>query len=150
MTITLIIAYRNRQEYLDQLLSHLSSNHFNDAIELVIVEGDGSPTLKDHVSSLPNVRYKHIEMLGPFHKTKLLNEGLRMATGQYVIPYDVDLLPLNDAISVGLDIARKAPNVLVSGYRLMSQTSYYDGDISKLEGGFRRQSFGAKKANDNQ
>lgn len=126
MDISLIVTYKKRREHLEQLIAYFSRINFNINIEIVLIEGDVTDSLSHDVTLLPYMRYHHMPMEGVFHKVKLLNIGLQMARGKYVIPYDVDLLPLNGALDTTFRLAKNSPGVLVSGYRLMSPTPHYD------------------------
>lgn len=133
MSVTLLIAYRSRRNHLEELLRHLASDPPSVPIEIIVIEGSDVSSL-DGFDWPPHIdaRREFVSMDGAFHKTRLLNRGLEMARGDYVIPYDVDLIPLQDSISVAYRIARKANNILVSGYRLMCHKEIFEGDIDQL------------------
>lgn len=133
MTITLVVAYRDRRHHLDELIRHFSTIKFEHFIEILIVEGSREPSLSEVLWPLPYIKYKHVPMSGAFHKTRLLNIGLSLSTGDYLVPYDVDLLPLNGALSRALMLAQASPSILVSGYRLMSKSAVFGGDVESLE-----------------
>ena len=61
-----------------------------------------------------------------FHKTRLLNAGLALACGEYVIAYDSDLLPLFE-LSVLCDLVVNSPALVLGGYRIMSGESVVAG-----------------------
>lgn len=132
MIVSLLVAYRKRPQHLKEFLSHFRSSVTLDDLEIILIEGDEQSELEPQEWDIPNLKYKFVPMSGDFHKTKLLNIGLSLASGDFVIPYDVDLLPLKDSISVGLQIARSSPQVLVTGYRLMSNVPCFDHNLQDL------------------
>lgn len=132
MNLSLIVAYRNRLEHLEQLVAHFRKISFDIDIEIILMEGDQQPTLEPKTLLLPYMEYHHVPMDGVFHKAKLLNMGLELSRGDYVIPYDVDLLPLNSALTRTYRLAKASPSVLVSGYRLMSPMARYNGNPELL------------------
>ena len=54
-----------------------------------------------------------------FHKTLLLNQALIFSRGEYVIPYDADLLPLF-SINELCRLVKGSPLLVIGGYRIMS------------------------------
>lgn len=71
----------------------------------------------------PPFRYLHCPCGDLFHKTKALNLGLAAARGDYGVPYDVDLLPVGETLSRQWAIAQHSDQLLITGYRLMSDRS---------------------------
>lgn len=133
MSVSLLIAYRNREHHLNELINYFSKIDFHHEIEIIVIEGSEEPTLTMLPLLLPYLKITHVPMVGTFHKSLLLNLGLKEARHEYVIPYDVDLLPLNNAIDRSLKIAKACPEILVSGYRLMSDTPFYKGNLDALD-----------------
>lgn len=82
-----------------------------------------------------NLSYVHCPSSGIFHKTKALNLGLSLAQGEFVVPYDIDLIPIGNVLHHHKWIAEQAPNLLITGYRLMSgdETVSIDKITSALE-----------------
>lgn len=132
MNISLLVAYRNRKNHLDELIAALSDSPTKNIIELVIIEGDETPTLSAAYFDLPYVQYHFAEMGDIFHKTHLLNIGLDNASCKYIIPYDVDLIPVNNAIENTLKIAEQSSGILPTGYRLMCAQEVFNSDLSSM------------------
>jgi hypothetical protein len=86
--------------------------------ELILVEGAARPTVEHLVAGYDWVQYRHLHMPAIFHKPLLINCGARLARGQFVMPFDVDLLPAAGVLRRHLELATAAPDFLVSGYRV--------------------------------
>ncbi|MDX2213430.1 MAG: galactosyltransferase-related protein [Oculatellaceae cyanobacterium bins.114] len=120
--LSLIVTYRRREAHLDTQLNwwkaHPELAHF---CELVLVEVDETPTpwIQTAIRHTP-VQYHFCPCPGVFHKTKALNLGLSVAQGEWVAPFDVDLIPVADSLTCHLRIAATSPSLLVTGYRVMS------------------------------
>jgi glycosyltransferase involved in cell wall biosynthesis len=135
MSVSLLIAYRNREVHLNELIAYFKNINFQHEIEIILIEGNKTSSLTELTrltGILPYMKVIHVPMEGTFHKSLLLNTGLKNANHEYIIPYDIDLLPLNHAIDRSLNIAKSCPKILVSGYRLMSDTPYYKGNPNEL------------------
>lgn len=131
MNLSLIVAYRNRPEQLQSLL-----NWFPEAVkrsggnlELIIVESSLAPSL-DRTALPTPIHYQHLEESGPFNKSRLLNIGFALATGEFVTSFDVDLFPHNLSFETHLRLARQSEILLVAGYRLI--TSFRSFSVEQL------------------
>ncbi len=120
-TLSLLTAYRRREAHLTILLSWLAriraEEQFTD-FELILVEGDEQATVGAHAADYDWLRYLHVPMSGPFHKTLLLNRAAQAARGAYRMMFDVDLLPVAGALTHHLSLAAASPRCLVAGYRV--------------------------------
>lgn len=120
-SLSLLTAYRRRESHLAILLQWLarirSEEQFTD-FELILVEGDEQATVGALTADYDWLRYLHIPMSGPFHKTVLLNHAARLARGTHRMMFDVDLLPGAGALALHLSLAVASPRCLVSGYRV--------------------------------
>ena len=119
--LSLLTAYRNREEHLRVLLAWLhrlrDTESFTD-FELVLVEGDTQPTAQAIAEVYEWVRYLHVPMSDVFHKAVLLNKAAAVAHGEYRILFDVDLLPASGVLARHLMLASASPRCLISGYRV--------------------------------
>jgi predicted glycosyltransferase involved in capsule biosynthesis len=130
--LTLLLTYnQKRKDNLVELIDFFSKN--DDDIQILIIEGSEKPTLKNVKWLDPRITYYFVESAGIFHKTKMLNIGLSHAKMKYVIPYDVDLIPINSSLSLAVKLAEASPKILVTGYRLMCPDKHYDGNTKKLK-----------------
>lgn len=120
-SLSLLVTYRERLAHLQILLPWLErvreDEGFRD-FELILVEGSGEPSAGPCAAAYPWVRYEHILMPGPFHKTMLLNRAGSLARGDYLMIYDVDLLPSTSVLANHLALADGSPACLVTGYRV--------------------------------
>jgi hypothetical protein len=64
--------------------------------------------------------HTHVADDGIFHKTKLLNLGLQASTSDWIVPYDVDLIPFRNSFQSHCAAAVQNQTLLLSGYRLLS------------------------------
>ncbi len=122
--LSLLIPYRQRPTHLQTQVAWWRQQHARGMFqhyEVILIEVDAevSPATRAAIADLP-IRYLHFPCPGVFHKTKALNLGLAIAQGEWIAPLDVDLIPLGSTLQRHLDIARQAPHLLVTGYRLMS------------------------------
>lgn len=106
---TILIPYRDRPEHLSLCLKALSSAPIPAEVlkyekESIYLPGKSELILLDQGSTTDteaiiapfieplNIKYHQINDNGPFHKTKLLNEGLVQATNDIITVLDVDCL----------------------------------------------------------
>lgn len=126
MSASLITIYRNRTQHLQTQLTWWQTQRgsLSQDYEWIVVEAnaDPSPGLQEQLASL-GVRYVHMQNPGILHKTKALNLGLQCAQGDYLAPFDVDLIPLGQTLQQQLHLATLSPAMLITGYRLMSPYS---------------------------
>lgn len=132
MQLSLLITYRKREAHLKAQLAwwrkHLEQGIFEHCEVLLIeVEAEASPPVRAAISDLP-IRYIHCPGPTVFHKTKALNLGLAMAQGEWIAPFDVDLIPVGNTLFRHLEIATHSPQLLVTGYRVMSALDTVDID----------------------
>ncbi|MBD1909058.1 MULTISPECIES: galactosyltransferase-related protein [unclassified Leptolyngbya] len=123
---SLIIPYRQREIHLKTQLEwwkHQKDNDYSNNFEIILVEASETPsTWIQSAFQSENLSYIHYPCKGTFHKTKALNLGLNLAQGEFVVPYDVDLLPVRDVLLQHLWVAERSPELLITGYRIMSNT----------------------------
>lgn len=137
--VSLIITYRQRETHLKTQLAwwHLQKNHgWLAHFEVILVEvSESASAWVQTALQTTHLSYVHCPAGGIFHKTKALNLGLSLAQGEFVVPYDVDLIPVGDALLRHLWIAERSPDLLTTGYRLMSndETVEIDKIASALE-----------------
>lgn len=124
--VSLITTYRGREAHLKTQIAWWQHQPLDllTAFEVLIIEVNETPSewlLSTFPSNFPsNIRHLHLPLNGTFHKTKALNLGLSAAKGTYVVPYDVDLIPVGKTLERQLSIAAQSSRLLVTGYRLMS------------------------------
>ena len=117
--LSLIVPYRNRLEHLTSLLEWNAAQDHR-IWEIILVEASAQPTVESVVVSAPGCRYEFVECSGTFHLAKARNRGLECAAAEFVIPYDVDLLPVGVTIHNQARVAMQCPEVVFAGYRLMT------------------------------
>jgi len=119
--LSLATSYRQRSAYLDLLLARLTEIRESEgftAFELIVVEGDVQPTVEQLADRYDWVRYLYVPLPGTFNRPLLTNRGAAIAKGDYVMPFDVDLLPGDGVLSNHLALAMASPRSVVGGYRL--------------------------------
>lgn len=122
MKLSLIVTYRQRETHLKAHIDWWKQQAYQD-VEVIIVEADEQASKWLEPAIAPTkIKYTFLPCNGVFHKTKALNLGLSIAQGEFVAPFDVDLLPLGNTLLQHLQIAQLAPQLLVTGYRIMSKT----------------------------
>lgn len=126
MQLSLIVTYRQRESHLQTLLAWWKRQQLSDC-ELVLVEADESPSrwIQSEIPST-NIQYAYLPCSKVFHKTKALNQGLALAKGEFVAPFDVDLIPVGNTLLHHLKMAQLAPHFLVTGYRVMVEQTTVD------------------------
>ncbi len=120
MKLSLLVTYRQREHYLKTQLDWWKSSQASIECEIIIIEADEYPSawIAAEIADT-NIKYAYLPCRGAFHKTKALNLGLSLASGEFVAPFDVDLIPLARTLSQQLKIAQLSPHLLVTGYRVM-------------------------------
>lgn len=136
MKLSLIVTYSGRKSQLQTQLAwwRTQPSHTLRNCEIIIVEADEHPSV--WIASELNgtdIKYAHLPCIGVFHKTKALNLGLSISQGQFVAPFDVDLIPLGDTLGQHLQIAETSPHFLVTGYRVMCSSETIDFDDIPIE-----------------
>jgi hypothetical protein len=130
--LSLIVTYRSRELHLKTQIAwwkmQLSLGNLSDC-EMVVVEADAIPSdwIQEEIYGT-NIQYVHLRCAGVFHKTKALNLGLALARGEFVAPFDVDLIPVGDTLAHHLQMAALSPHLLMTGYRVMSNSETVDVD----------------------
>lgn len=119
--LSLLIAFRGRPHQLHSVIPLLAATPEVKAksIQIVAVEVTSNPLHEVFIQS-NGFKYLSIPDDGVFHKTRALNAGLELATGRFIAPFDVDLVPAGGSLSKLVELASGNPKLLFSGYRLMS------------------------------
>jgi N-terminal domain of galactosyltransferase len=126
--LSLLTCYRGKEReahLLTQLrwLERIRAQEGFSDFEVILAEGAAAPTVQGIVSKYDWARHLFIPMTPLFHKSVLLNRAAATARGEYLIPFDVDLLPAEGALALLLKLARASPLCLITGFRLqLSQT----------------------------
>lgn len=131
-SLSLLTTYRRRNKHLKVLLQRLARIRENEGFvdfELILIEGDDEPHAAGMIPICDWVLYRYLPMPGIFHKTVLLNEFLTLARGIYLMPFDVDLLPVRGVLAHHLFLARESPYCLIAGYRILLPKMLQIGDI---------------------
>ncbi|WP_335965070.1 glycosyltransferase [Galbibacter sp. PAP.153] len=118
-TLTLIIPYRNRENHLGIFLKWFKEYSNKELIEVLFIESDIEAYSEDVVKTIPNAKYIHVKESrnSQFHLARYLNIGLNNATGTYICPYDIDLIPYKNSLFIHLERAKQI-NEIICGYRL--------------------------------
>lgn len=121
MKLSLLVTYRARAHHLKTQIAWWTAQLDRvEGCEILLIEVD--ETASAWIAAAihgTNIHYLHCPTSGVFHKTKALNLGLQHARGQFVAPFDVDLLPISDTLSHHVRIAERSTQLLVTGYRVM-------------------------------
>ncbi|MEC4806102.1 MAG: galactosyltransferase-related protein [Jaaginema sp. PMC 1079.18] len=122
MQLSLLTVYRDRAIHLHTQLAwwQQQAQHLTHC-EWIIIEADKTPSpgLKKSLEN-QGIKYQFLENSGTLHKTKALNLGIQIAQGDYITPFDVDLIPLKNTLQQHLKLAQISPQLLITGYRVMS------------------------------
>jgi hypothetical protein len=128
MRLSLVTVYRRREQHLAiQLAWWQRSRSTLAGCEWIVIEADAAPSpgLAAHLESA-GCQYTFLPNPGILHKTRALNLGLQRAHGDFLAPLDVDLIPWENTLPIHLELASMAPQVLMTGYRLMLPQSTTD------------------------
>lgn len=128
MKIELIVPYRRRPKHLEVFLQwvrcEISSNSPYQ-LKFHLIEQAASPEADGKLLKNSREKYTLITCDETFHKTRLLNIGLAESDSDLIIPYDVDLIPFRSSFKQHCIASMQSPNLLLSGYRLMSPSSMW-------------------------
>ncbi len=139
MLLSLLIPYRKRPAHLRSLINWFSSDkRYAGRIEAILLEMDSAPTDAQTIVSAAGIRYEFVECPGVFHKTRALNIGLELAQGKLITSFDVDLVPIDDALNRQLEAALALPDVLITAYRLLSKRQEVEAAEIKVAAGKSR------------
>jgi predicted glycosyltransferase involved in capsule biosynthesis len=127
--LSLLVTYRQRESHLKTQLAWFKSQQAAIECEVILIEADEyhSAWIAAEIANT-NIKYVYLPCSGAFHKTKALNLGLSLASGEFVAPFDVDLIPLSNTLSQHLKIAQLSPQLLVTGYRVMLGSDTINSD----------------------
>ena len=102
--LTLLIPYRRRNLAFNSFYNWLlwykkENNQTSLPFQILFIENDLRPTdtVKEKIEKLGG-RYYFLQGEGVFHKTYLLNFALNLVNTQFVVAYDVDLIPYQDSL----------------------------------------------------
>lgn len=127
-SLTLVVPYRKRRNHLDSLIAWWTADRATDDVEVIVLELDAQPTSARELVLDAGFRYEFIECPGVFHKSYALNLGLAKAKGKLVTPFDVDLVPIDNALNRQKQAALESPKVLMTGYRLLTRRTRVSPD----------------------
>lgn len=127
MRVDLIVPYRERPQHLSALLAYLET-HRPSGLRVVLSERGARASAETVAARFDWVTYLFAREDGPFNKSKALNSGLAAVDADFVMPYDVDLLPVGESLDRHLT-ATRAPGFVVAGFRLMSDSPTAPRDI---------------------
>jgi predicted glycosyltransferase involved in capsule biosynthesis len=127
MRLSLITPYADRFSHLLTQLDWWQSIDDKSWLDWIIVEVAPEPSIDlQRQLEAHQVKYRHLPCTGPFHKTKALNLGLQQSQGDWIVAFDVDLIPIGDTLDRHFELAMNSPQLLVTGYRLMAATATVD------------------------
>lgn len=121
---SLLIAVYKRADYLALILEALTRQTFTN-FEVVVCEDDEDASIRDCIEhwrthSQLDIRHVHQPDIG-FRKTGILNRGLDVAKGEYVLFIDGDCIPHHEFVHSYHAVARKG--VAMHGRRVMLSDS---------------------------
>lgn len=133
MKLSLLLPLRGRIAQARAVLPMLAKSISlqTEICEVIVVESAPQQIHEDLCRSL-GIRYAFDSADGTFHKSRLLNIALSMADSDFVAPYDIDLLPLSSTAQKHLALASTHPQLLVTGFRLMSPHETPTSDLASM------------------
>lgn len=124
-SVTLLITLRNRDEHVKTFLSWFesSTDDLDDLdMEVVVIESDVEPRYQQVFENRRRCRYLFDFNRSVFHKTRLMNMGLTHANSAFVVPFDIDLVPVGNTLKEHILCANESVHLLITGYRLMANS----------------------------
>lgn len=90
------------------------NHHFKDSEILIIDQDDNESMLMSYFSDyqIYNVKVKSLRSDGPFHRSKVINEGIKLAENDICLIYDCDILLPAEQIKVSLLLANNGYDVV--------------------------------------
>lgn len=122
-SLTLIVPYRNRRQHLESLIAWCAADPacVGGEIEIIVLEVDARQSEARGLVERAGLRYEFVDCPGVMHKSNALNVGLKLSRGELITPFDVDLVPIDDALRRQMRAALASPKVLLTGYRLLTR-----------------------------
>lgn len=113
--LSVVIPFRfdtpERLENLRAVVQHLLATMAG--IEVILIE-DGPALTAEDMADLPGVHYIGRQSDGPFHKTRILNEGIEgLSARAYGASYDTDALIYPTAFASALDLLRGGAGIVL-------------------------------------
>jgi hypothetical protein len=134
MKLSLLVAYRRRAQHLEVTMEWFKKAvELNDQIEMIIVESDTIPEIDPAIIKHTNIKYHFDHSDEVFNKSKLLNIALSMAKGEFLIPYDIDNIPIEISFSKYFYLMPFHTSFLFTAYRVMSPKRYIDFNKAQEE-----------------
>ncbi|MCG8581086.1 MAG: glycosyltransferase family 2 protein [Bacteroidales bacterium] len=127
-SVSVIISTYNHPVWLEKVLMGFSCQTITD-FEIVIADDGSGPETKSVIEKCRidlklNILYVWHEDMG-FRKTKILNDALKVSSGEYIIFTDGDCIPRKDFIETHLNYAEE-------GYYLSGGTLRLPMSVSQL------------------
>lgn len=118
VSVSVLIATRNRAHALDRLLRRLSSQRCAGGFEAVVADNgsrDETKAVVERASSFLTIRYVYVEEPG---KGRALNQAITRARGDLLVFTDDDVLPDTGWLAAMQEAARSNPDCNVFGGRI--------------------------------
>lgn len=90
------------------------NHHFKDSEIIIIDQDDNADTLMTYLENyqINNAKVKSLQSEGPFHRSKVINEGIKLAKNAICLIYDCDILLPVSQIEASLLLASNGYDVV--------------------------------------
>lgn len=115
--LSIIIPFNKSERYFIDCLDSLAEQNLSDSEIIVIVNGYSDP-ITDILDNYSNFNLNVIQFDDEIGVSKARNEGLKVATGEYVYFIDSDDYLYSDALSKLLEVAHASNADFINGERI--------------------------------
>ena len=117
--LSIIVPFNISERYLIDCLDSLSEQNINDCEVILIINGYSEP-LDELLNSYTNLNFNIIRFDDEIGVSKARNEGLKIASGEYVYFLDGDDYLYSDGLKKLVDVAHSTNADFINGERIIS------------------------------
>lgn len=123
MKLSVIVATRNRGSSLSRFLKRLSNVHHPENWEIIVVNNGSTDDTTTHLEHYTSLLPLKVVMVAQPGKSRALNQGMKMATGELILFADDDISIPDDWLIKWAEIPSRYPRFDIFGGRVLLDSS---------------------------